>query len=88
MESDFWPGRKELERRLMATSPTPGKAWLVTCTKPTRLIDQPTVTVYVDTQLTRVPAKQQAETKALDQLRALGVRNPEVVESRPAGDGG
>lgn len=68
--------------------PNPGKAWLVTCTKPTRLIDRPTVDVYVETELTRVPAKQQAEVRALDQLKALGVRNPEVVESRPAGDGG
>lgn len=60
-----------------------GGDWVVTCTKPSRLIDRPTVDVYVSTELTRVPAKQQAERKALDQLKALGVRNPEVLEARP-----
>lgn len=65
-----------------------GGAWIVTCTKPSRLLEPPTVQVYVDTELTRVPAVQQAQRKALDQLHALGVRAPEVVSARPAGSDG
>lgn len=70
-----------------ATTLQPGGDWIVTCTKPSRLIDRPTVAVFVSTELTRVPAVQQAQRKALEQLKALGVRNPEVIEAKPVGKG-
>lgn len=58
--------------------------WLVRCTRPSRLLEPPTITVLVSTELTRVPAKQQAEAKAKSHLAAMGVKGVEVRESRPA----
>lgn len=69
-----------------ATTPQQGSTWVVTCTKPSRLLDPPTIQVYITTELTRVPAVQQAQARAVEQLKALGVKHPEVVGARPVGE--
>jgi len=60
-----------------------GADWIVTCQRPSRKLEPPQVQLLIETELTRVPAREQAMRKAIDQLTAMGIRNPEVVSAAP-----
>lgn len=60
-----------------------GSDWVVTCQRPSRKLEPPQIQLLIETELTRVPAKEQAMRKAIDQLKDMGIRNPEVVSASP-----